>query len=244
MTELDRMFSENPEEWNGLLVYPVLTRDYHLFLTAKDAITAAQQGWPYPWSAMKYLEGLAGMGLLPRLALMLKLTLRLQGEDLPIYPKTDGETLKWLRVIQGDRIGDITPRNFGALRELIAWQNGLELPNETNNTELVEAQKDLSKKDGVALKADLEALVYSVALKTGVSPREVMEWTVRRFQATERAIDRAEGHRMAGITLAAGGKFKGGNPYPSWKYDREEQTNSVEPLSALSGRLAGSVEQK
>ena len=68
----------------------MLTRDYHLFLTAKDAITAAQQGWPYPWSAMKYLEGLVGMGLLPRLALMLKLTLRLQGEALPIYPKTDG----------------------------------------------------------------------------------------------------------------------------------------------------------
>lgn len=244
MTELDRMFSEKPEEWNGLLVYPVLTRDYLLFLTAKDAIASAQQSWPYPWSAMKYLEGLVGMGLLPRLALMLKLTLRLQGEALPIYPKTDGETLKWLRVIQGDRTGDITPRNFGELRELIAWQNGLELPNETENAELVEAQKDLSEKDGVALKVDLESLVYAVALRAGTSPKAILGWTVRRFQQTEKALDRSAGHLMASITLAAGGKFKGGNPYPSWKYDREEQTIAVEPLSALSGRLSGSVEQK
>lgn len=244
MTELERLFSEEPEEWNGLLVYPVLMRDYSLFLAAKDAVTASQQSWPYPWSTVRYLDGLVGMGLLPRLALLLQTTLRLDGESLPVYPRLDGEKLDSLLIVQGERKGEVTPKNFGVLRKLIARQNGLELPDETNNAELVQAQRDLERKGAVSLKADLESLVYAVALKSGRQPKEILGWTVRRFQQTEKALDRDLGHLIAAVTIAAGGKYKDGNPYPSWKYDREETTSAIEPLSALSGRLSGSVEQR
>ena len=75
--------------------------------------------------------------------------------------------------------------------------------------------------------------------------RYLREHTFRLIDAAaERAADRSAGHLIAAVTLAAGGKFKGGNPYPSWKYDREKQTCAVEPLSALSGRLSGSVDKK
>lgn len=148
-----------------------------------------------------------------------------------------------LLVVQGERRAEITPKNFPALRELIAQQNGIELPDEMANSELLQARSDLSQ-GGTPLKASLEDLICSVALKAHVSPGEIAEWTVRRFQATERAIDRSDGHWMASVTIAAGGKFKGGNPFPSWKYDREEGLVGVEPLSALSGRLSGSVEQR
>jgi len=240
------LFKDDPEEWNGLLVYPVKMQDYPVFLSACECITAAQQTFPYPFSTMRYLEALFAMeGALPRLALLLKLALRLpDGDTLPIYPGTSGDKIMSLLIVQGERKGEITAKNFGGLRELIAWQNGLELPDETDNAELLQARRDLSGAAGMALKASLEDLVYSVALKARADPEEIMSWTVRRFQAVERAIDRAEGHRMASVTLAAGGRFKGGNPYPSWKYDREESIQAVEPLSALSGRLSGSVEQK
>lgn len=243
--DFETLFQEKPQEWHGLLIYPVTMKDYPLFLAVRECVAGSQQTWPAPWCAMKYLDGLIGMGFLPKLALLLRLALRLpDGGGIPVYPRTVGGRITSLMVIQGERQVEITAKNFGALRELIAQQNGIKLPDEMANAELLQAQQDRARSGDTVLKPDLEALVYSVALKAGVSPQEVMEWTVRRFQATERAIDRTEGHRMAGITLAAGGKFKGGNPYPSWKYDREEQTNGVEPLSALSGRLAGSVEQK
>lgn len=233
-----------PQDWNGLTVYPVQMRDYPLFLAARESITAIQQSWPFPWSTVSYLEGLTGVGLLPQLCAMLKLSLRLPGGDtLPIYPRTEGEKLVSLLVVQGDRRGEITRKNFGSLRALLARQNGLELPDERANLELLEARRDLSG-GGVPLKADLEDLIYSVALKSRTSPGEIMGWTVRRFQRMERAIDRSEGHRMASISLAAGGKFKGGNPYPSWKFDREEELVGVESLSTLSGRLSGAVEQR
>lgn len=239
----EAIFRDTPEEWNGLLVYPVKMRDYPLFLTTKECIISSQQSWPLPWSTVKYLDGLIGMGMLPQLGALLQISLRLDGENLTIYPRMKGETLSSLFVVQGNNRGEITAKNFGELRAILARQNGLELPDERLNGEIIQAQKDLNAGD-IRLKASLEDLIYSVALKSHTSPEEVMDWTVRRFQGTERSIDRSVGHLISSVTLAAGGKFKGGSPYPSWKYDREEQTNAIEPLSALSGRLSGSVEQK
>lgn len=232
----------NPEEWNGLTVYPVQMKDYPHFLAARECISASQQTWPVPWCTVKYLDGLIGMGMLSRLALLLKLVLRLP-DELPVYPQVKGEKIVALLVVQGDQQAEITPKNFPSLRELIARQNGIELPDEMANVELLQARQDLSRA-GTPLKASLEDLICSVALKANASPEEIAEWTVRRFQAAERAIDRSDGHWMASITIAAGGKFKGGNPYPSWKFDREEGLMGVEPLSALSGRLSGSVDHK
>lgn len=231
------------EEWNGLTIYPVLMRDYPMFLAARESIISVQQSWPLPWSIVPYLEGLIGMGLLPRLCAFLKLSLRLEGDSLPIYPGLEGEKIVSLLVIQGERKAEITKKNFGSLRKLLALQNGLELPDERTNLEILEAQRDLASR-GLHLKADLEDLIASVALKSHTSSNDILGWTVKRFQKTERAIDRSEGFRMANLTLAAGGKFKDGNPYPSWKFDREEGPAGVEALSALSGRLSGSVEQK
>ena len=231
-----------PEEWNGLLAYPVQMKDYPLFLAARECVSTAQQTWPVPWCTVKYFDGLIGMGLLPRLALLLKLVFRLP-EELTVYSRVKEDKIVSLLVAQGDRRAEITPKNFPSLRELIARQNGIELPDEMANPELVQARNDLAQ-GGTPLKASLEDLICSVALKARVSPGEIAEWTVRRRQAIERAIDRSDGHWMASVTIAAGGKFKGGNPFPSWKYDREEGLVGVEPLSALSGRLSGSVEKK
>lgn len=233
-----------PEEWNGLTVYPILMKDYPLFLAAKESITAVQQGWPFPWSTVPYLEGLIGMGLLPRLCAMLKLALRLpEGDMLPIYPRMEAEKVTSLIVFQGERQAEITPKNFGSLRELIARQNGIELPDETDNAELVAAKRYLSQQGAVPLKADVESLIYSVAVAAKTDPEDILNWTVRRFQATERALDRSIGHLVASLTLAAGGKYKNGNPYPSWKFDREE-TTGFETLDAFRKRVDGVIETK
>lgn len=231
-----------PEEWNGLLVYPVQMKDYPLFLAARECISTAQQTWPVPWCTVKYLDGLIGMGLLPRLALMLKLALRLP-EELTVYPRVKEDKIVSLLVAQGDKRAEITPKNFPSLRELIARQNGIELPDETDNAELVAAKRYLSQQGAIPLKADVESLIYSVAVAAKTDPEDILNWTVRRFQATERALDRSIGHLVASLTLAAGGKFKGGNPYPSWKFDREE-TTGFETLDAFCKRVDGVIETK
>ena len=91
--EFESLFRDNAEEWNGLTVYPVRMRDYPAFLTARGCITAAQQSWPYPWSTVKYLDGLVGMGMLPQLAVMLQTVLRLEEDPLSVFPKMKGDKL-------------------------------------------------------------------------------------------------------------------------------------------------------
>ena len=244
--ELEEMICGKPQTWNGLTVYPVRMKDYPLFLLAKESVAAAQQTLPMPYAVMDRLNATYHMeGLFPRLCTLLALSFGLPREgNLPLYPQLEGDRLAAILVVQGEYRAAITPANFQSLRELIAFQNGFELPDETQNAELVEAQRDLEAKNALPLKADLESLIYSVAVNARTDPETVMGWTIRRFQQTERALDRSVGHLIASLSLAAGGKFKSGNPYPSWKFDREEATHAIEPLSALTGRLSGAVEQK
>lgn len=255
-----------PIQWNGLTLFPIQVKDMDLFLAAQLGLTASQQTLPGKYVVMRYLEALyaldydvrtsggAGGGLFTRVLLFLKLSLRLEvikGEDgieyFPIQQLTERDNprkLVALGVQQGDVKAQITPQDFNQLREILAAQNGVELPDETLNPELVQAERDLKDKNSLNLNVDSESLIYSVSVKTHVPLEEIMEWTIRRFKLTERAVDRSTGHLVAALTEAAGAKYKNGNPFPSWKYDREDDSSGVVELSGLIKRLSGAVEAK
>ena len=255
-----------PIDWNGLTLFPIQMKNYPQFLVAQTGLTTQHQTLPGKYVVMPYLSALyaldydvradggPGGGLFSRILLFLSLSLRLDGEKredgkeyLPIGIRTateDPRKLVSLVVRQGEAQAEITPKNFGQLRELLAAQNAVDLPDETLNAELVQAERDLAAKNGVNLVPDSEALIYSVSVKTQTPVKEILEWTVREFVLTERAIDRTTGHLVAALSEAAGAKYKNGNPWPSWKYDRDKQSNALVSLSELTQRLSGSVEAK
>lgn len=255
-----------PIPWNGLTLFPIQVKDMDLFLAAQLGLTASQQTLPGKYVVMRYLEALyaldydvrisggTGGGLFQCVLLFLKLSLRLEvikGADgleyLPIQYRTEWDNprkLVALEVQQGDAKAQITPQDFNQLREILAAQNGVELPDETLNPELVQAEKDLAGKGSFNLKVDSESLLYSVSVKTNTPVKEILEWTVREFYLMEKAIDRTTGHILAALTEASGSRYKNGNPYPSWKYDKEKQTGAVIPLASFTSKLAGSVESR
>ena len=255
-----------PIEWNGLTLFPILMRDYQKFLIAQTCLTTQQQTLPGKYVVMPYLEALYALdydvradggpqgGLFSRILLFLMLSLRLEAEKredgmeyLPVGIQTqmdDPRKLVALKVRQGEAEADITPKNFGQLREILAAQNEVELPDETLNAELVQAERDLAAKNSLNLVPDSEALIYSVSVKTGRPVEELLDWTVRQFVLTERAIDRTTGHLVAALSEAAGAKYKNGNPWPSWKYDRDKQSGALVSRAELTQRLSGSVEAK
>lgn len=255
-----------PIQWNGLTLFPILMRDYQKFLVAQTGLTTQQQTLPGKYVVMPYLEALyaldydvradggPGGGLFSRVLLFLMLSLRLEvekGEDgqeyLPIGIQTATDNprkLVALKVRQGEAEADITPKNFGQLREILAAQNEVELPDETLNAELVQAERDLAEKNSLNLVPDSEALIYSVSVKAGRPVEEILDWTVRQFVLTERAIDRTTGHLVAALSEAAGAKYKSGNPWPSWKYDRDKQSGALISLAELTQRLSGSVDTR
>ena len=149
-----------------------------------------------------------------------------------------------LEVKQGDVKAEITPQDFNQLREILAAQNDVELPDETLNPDLVQAERDLAEKGTLDLEVDSESLIYSVSVKTNTPVEEIMGWTIRRFRRTEQAVDRITGHLVAALTEASGAKYKNGNPYPSWKYNKKSNSSGVVELSGLINRLSGAVEAR
>lgn len=255
-----------PIMWNGLTLYPILVSDYLQFSDAKMGLMVAQQTLPVKYVCMRFLEALYAMdydarmngeqerGLFLRLLIFLRLAMRLpikKSEDGKEYvemyiatSRDEPRKLASIKVKQGDVNAEITPKNFGQLRTILAAQNGIELPDETDNPELIQAEKDIAAHNAPNLKPDFEALLYSAAVKTGAQPEDIYDWTVRRFALTEEAITRTTGHLIAALTEANGGKYKEGNPFPSWKYDRNEGSHALISFESLQSRLSSSVEKR
>lgn len=255
-----------PIMWNGLTLFPILVSDYLQFSDAKMGLMVSQQTLPVKYVCMRFLEALYAMdydakhdgiqesGLFVRLMIFLKLALRLpvkKNEDgneyVELYLATkpdEPRKLVSIKVKQDDVTAEITPKNFGELRNILAAQNGIELPDETDNPDLIQAEHDIAAHNAPNLKPDFEALLYSIAVKSGAQPEQIYDWTVRRFMLTEQAITRTTGHLIAALTEASGGKYKDGNPFPSWKYDRNEGSHALISFESLQSRLSGSVEKR
>ena len=251
-----------PIEWNGLTLFPIEVCQYEQFQTARDGLMLSQQTLPAKYISMRYLQALYAWdydsmnaegkksGVFGRCINFLVLALRLptaEDQTVPIRLFIDPENphvLKSIEIQQGNSVAQITPKDFNALRPLLAEQNGLELPNAEHNAELEEAEREITAANAADLAIDFEDLLYSVSKETGAGMDTLLEWPIRRFEKTQRAIDRCVGFQLSYLAEAQGCKFKNGNPYPTWKFDRiqglskalmsagEFQRNSAGAISA------------
>lgn len=231
----------DPLTWNGLTFYPVTMSHYEEFLEVKQAWVARQSTFPVEYAVLPFLSALWAMdydsvratgkpiGLFERIIRFLYLSLRLEYkvEDAfkKIYydPKTPKE-IQFIDVTQGGRTVRITPQDFTAyVRPLVAEQNGLELPNESYNPELVQAERDLASLRSARLKYDTDTLIASVAYASNLDEKDIDEWTVLKFERRYRAIERDKNFMLyRSAELSGMVKFPKGNPVPSWCYEKEE----------------------
>ena len=109
------------------------------------------------------------------------------------------------------------------IRSILAEQNGLELPNESFNPELVQAERDIKQLRSLPLKYDIDTLISSVAYLSNIHERDIDDWTVLQFDNSVRAIERDKNYMLYHQAELGGMvKFTKGNPCPSWCYDKEE----------------------
>lgn len=244
-----------PVNVEGLTLYPITVADYEEFLSAAPSITFLQRCLDSEYQVIPLLsafykidyglvaKGEPTTGLFAKALVMLALSLRLW-TWLPLqeriariqileFPDKPGE-LKSLRLTQdGETEVDITPRAFSRLRYIIAAQNGIEIPDEDTNPDLLEAERDLNK-GSVRLDENLNDLFSTVALFTGTDETEMDEWPILRLIRSQKAINRMVNYIVCGIGQTIGGKFKGGNPYPSVFYDRVKESDVLKPLSSVT----------
>lgn len=240
MAEIRR---DNPIEIDGLTFYPVLMEEFEYFGEARLSLEFMQQKLPVKYAAMPFLaavyaydfdlviSGQRPSGLFGSTLKLLALSLRL-GKGLPMENRTarfkiatdknnPGILQKLTFLKDGEELVSISPLQFNRYRPILAAQNAVELPDEAANMDILESEAVLREKNAMSLDANIDDAISAVAAAAGTDEREIFGWTVRKFQFRRRAIDRILNFLVCGIGELSGGvKWKGGNPVPSWCFDK------------------------
>lgn len=233
-----------PVAYNGLQFHALTVRKYGLYLQAKPAFELMQGSLKLPkfarlpWCAclwaldeeFRVQTGTPGRFLIDVLTVMAE-ALRLgaytdagNGGKLsyPIRPIFSQGNLTAIMVGNPGQHVLLDMKQMSDVREIIAAQNGYEIPDENWNPELVKASQENANRGSIGLDVNFETLIFSVAFQCGCRSSEIYDWTIREFQGMQDAIDRSLNFQICSLAERSGNvKYKNGNPYPTWKYDRK-----------------------
>ena len=257
-----------PIEALGLQFYPITMTDYEEFLECRGVLalrmtSLAKQSFEY--ISMPFLSALWAVdydtaratgkpvGMTWRIVHLLRLSLRLgrdeQNKLIGVYcDRSNPRTFSYIEVTQDGKTVQIDPVDFTTtIRPLIAEQNGIELPDESFNPELVEEEENIAQEKAAKLHFDIDTLIASVAHASGLREQDIDEWTVTEFERRRHAIDRALHYKIyAQAEMSGMVKFPKGNPYQSWCFDSEKGLSpALRTTGELKTKLAalGDIEQ-
>lgn len=250
-----------PVEVDGVLLYPVTVDEYDLFSQAREAIEFVQQSLPVAYVSMPLLQAYYSIdvnslvdahlpsGLLAKTMLFLALALRI-GKGDPLESRirrfkirTNPSDIERLQAISFDINGeerfDITPAKFQRWLPVLAAQNGLTLPSDTDNPELLRTEAILQAKQGLDVDVSIESMVSSVALFSGVDDEDIYDWPILKLTHRRQALQRAMDYVICGIGEASGTTWKKGNPVPNPFFPRKKEGSlAAIPMGEFAGGAA------
>ena len=256
-----------PIVFKGLTFSPMTVEQIALYQSAKPSFELMQSSLPPKLATLSWCECLDEMDkqaqekgkttvfltvVLVVLAIVTGLP-RLQENGEEVYPLKEIRTKegKLLSLVIGrmDNPTIITMQDMDEIRKIISAQNLYEIPDESWNPDLVRARKYLAETRQSNVKFDIDDLVNSVALNAHVSPSEIWDWSIRDFILQQNAIDRKINYQIFKTAEHSGFiKFEKGNPYPSWKFDRDfdmpTEFKTVGELDAEANGLLGVTEKE
>ena len=222
-----------PIEALGLTFYPILMEHYDEFQTYKSVLSIRLGTLPIKYATMDYFSAIYAISnekdtdMTGSLFLLLCLSLRISANEKNIHIYGDDKTITKFSVKQDEKTVEITPREFSTIiRPLIAEQNGIELPDESENIELVKDMEEMNalKNRNTKIVPDTDALISSVAYLSNVREREILTWTIREFENRYNAIQRDKMFTLYKQAEMSGMvEFKNGNPYETWCYDTKDE---------------------
>lgn len=231
----EALLKYEPIELNGLVYYPIQVADLDKWQALKPVLCLRQGTLPAAYACMTYLQcvwaldrsaksdnGEGSNGMWNALLSILFLSLRLSdGDEIQAMGQSASpQTLTSIRIIKGGQEHEITPMEFMQVRKLIAEQNGAELPDEADNPDLVEAANDMQNSGGVNLEYNEGDYITSVASAKGLRRKDLFDWPIKELEDEAKALRRRYGFFLSSIAESQGAKFTGGNPYPSWMFEK------------------------
>lgn len=255
-----------PIERLGLTFYPILVKNYEIFTVLKQALAIRQSTLPVKYMSMDYMNALFAMdvdakkngketgGLFFQVLTLFYLSLRIGIKEEEIQKniflteKHGQFAFDHITVFQDGKEADISSLELSTvIRPLIAKQNGVLLPDESENTDLVRSfeAKQAFYEEGKKLNIDLSDMISTVAYLSGVSETEIDEWTVFQFEQRKRAIERVVNYKLyKGAELSGFVQFKNGNPFSSIYFDPVGDELGTKSLEEVGGMLHGAREGK
>lgn len=249
----------------GLTFYPIMMDHYEEFKLCEDSLLLRMATLPVRYAVLDYFTAIFAMeidtikehgakiGIFDRLMRLFFLSLRIDRdvshfikEDVIIKYNGSSYMIESFKVRQGENLVSITPRMFSShIRPLLAEINGLTLPDDSQNIEIIESsemKKHLKSRD-VKLDININDLVASVAYLSHVSEQDILRWSVREFEARKRAIDRDKRYMLYNQAELSGMvSFKNGNPFASWCFDAIDDTYGTMSIEQL-GKQTGNFEK-
>lgn len=247
-----------PVMTEGVCLHPILVDEYEEFSIARPAIEFLHQSLPVALMNVPILQAYYRMdvesvrdekyptGLFSRSVLFLALALRL-GEGLQpeermrmFRPKIDRDNPLKLKSLvfspDGEEICEITPAAFQRMRPILAAQNGLKLPDDDANPDLVQAEEEIKRQKAPELETSIEVLVGDIAAFSKTDEADIYAWPISKLFARQRAYQRMMDYIICGVGEAQGTKWKKGNPVPSPFFDKSKDGSAAKvPLSEFAG---------
>lgn len=231
-----------PVTVDGLTFYPIQVKNRKSFWNASPAISFMQQTLPVSLMRIPLLSAYFKMdmdavaeqaetfGLFYRGLLFLALALRLgEGQSDEARVKrfkvlVDREQPKKLAAVRftvnGEEMRELTPVQFQQIRSILAAQNGIDLESDDANPELVEAERDSNQFKAPKLDINDDAMISFVAALSHAEEGEIEEWPILKLKRRERTYTHLMRYLLCGVSEAAGGSWKDGNPVPHPYYER------------------------
>ena len=252
-----------PIVYNGLTFKPMTVEQIALYQSAKPSFELMQSSLPPQLATLSWCECLDALDKKGReegkltvfltvvlIAMAVAIGLPVSENSFPIH-EVRGEDGNLLSLLIGalDNPTIISMRDMDEIRKIIAAQNLYEIPDESWNPDLVRARKYLAANSQNNIVYDIDALVHSVALHAHVNPSDIWEWTIRDFVLTQEAIDRSLNYQIFTTAEHSGFvKFKNGNPFPSWKFDKKydmpTEFKTIGELDAEAKGMLGVTEKE
>lgn len=252
--EMALKWGEDAEVY-GLVLHPLTMKDYGAYLNFGKALTVRLSGLGAKYAVRCYADALY-MLMRDKGDLRWMMFKMLWGLAMGI-PKDDvfkcildlpGENkLNGVRVRYGEMLAALLPSQINEIREIIAVQNGLELPDESDNAEIMDAEEDA--KSGKANGLDLNVFdeIASVAAVSHLRLDDMKDMRILEYTLLRSAQNRRMNYILCSIAEGNGAKFKGGNPCPTWLYNKTDELHGLVRIDKwekdMNGVIKGGMPQ-
>jgi hypothetical protein len=235
---------DSPVEYKGLLLYPVRMKDYLIFQQVASCLMLEKNSIKDPAEAIKaiqmsYLEYLFHVAttenaLITLFVGLLGLVLGKKDDyDFSIKYGTDENGKPFFEI--GEK--RFNSADFDELREIIAEQNYIDLPDEKIQKSVRDAMEEarrFKQKLNRSKMASLEDQMIALSLFSGIEIEKIYEMTIRKFFLS---IRRANHMIYSNIYITASMSgfvtFKSKEATRGWLVDLEEDDKNADVLMSL-----------